>query len=72
MHALLCRVLIGVVRLYQVTVGFWLSGHCRFVPTCSEYMIEAIRKHGAATGLWRGLRRIVRCRPGGGYGYDPP
>ena len=65
------RVLITAVRCYQVAVRPLLVGGCRFVPTCSEYFIEAVRIHGPLGGLWLGLKRICRCRPGGAYGYDP-
>ena len=44
---------------------------CRFVPTCSEYMVEAIERHGWMRGLWLGLKRLGRCHPWGGAGYDP-
>ncbi len=63
--------LIGLVRGYQATLGPWLGGHCRFYPTCSQYTIDAIRRHGAWRGVWRGLRRVARCHPWGGSGYDP-
>jgi putative membrane protein insertion efficiency factor len=60
-----------MVRLYQVTLGFLMGGHCRFQPTCSEYSIEAFRTHGAFKGGWLTIRRILRCHPFGGHGYDP-
>jgi putative membrane protein insertion efficiency factor len=44
---------------------------CRFQPTCSKYASEAVARHGAMRGSWLALRRILRCRPGGGWGYDP-
>lgn len=44
--------------------------HCRFVPTCSEYTYEAVKKYGMIKGLWLGLKRVSRCRPGGGKGID--
>lgn len=44
---------------------------CRFSPTCSQYTIEALRKHGPVKGLWLAIRRILRCNPWGGSGYDP-
>lgn len=65
------RLLIYLVLAYRATLGFFLSGHCRFVPGCSQYMIDAIHKYGPWRGAWRGLRRIVRCHPLGGSGYDP-
>ncbi|MCA9235544.1 MAG: membrane protein insertion efficiency factor YidD [Planctomycetales bacterium] len=65
-------VLIALVRCYQWGVSPWLGPRCRYQPTCSQYCIEAVRKYGAVRGGWRGLRRICRCHPWGGSGYDPP
>jgi len=65
------KTLIFLVLLYRVTLGMVWGGHCRFQPTCSQYMIDAIRKHGPIKGLWRGVKRIGRCHPFGGDGYDP-
>jgi putative membrane protein insertion efficiency factor len=59
--------LIHFVLLYRVTLGQFLGGQCRFHPTCSQYAIDAINKYGP----WRGSRRILRCHPWGGRGYDP-
>ena len=63
--------LIHLVLLYRVTLGPFLGGHCRFTPTCSQYAIDAIRKHGPLRGSWRAAKRICRCQPWGGSGYDP-
>ncbi len=61
-----------LVRLYQVSLGPFLGGYCRFSPTCSQYAIEALQAHGAVRGTWLSLRRVGRCHPlGGGGGYDP-
>lgn len=65
------RSLIGVVRLYQRAASPWLPASCRYVPTCSAYAAEAIRAHGAGRGMWLTLRRLARCHPWGGCGYDP-
>lgn len=65
-------VLIALVRLYQIVLSPILGGQCRFTPTCSAYMIEAIQKYGPLSGAWRGLRRILRCHPFHPGGYDPP
>lgn len=59
------------VRLYQVTLGFWLGGHCRFHPSCSHYGIEALRTHGLLRGTWLTLRRIAKCHPLHEGGIDP-
>lgn len=58
------------IRLYQYTLGTILPNSCRFQPTCSEYALQAVQKRGAF-GYWLALRRILRCHPWGGYGYDP-
>ena len=65
------QLLIFFVLLWRVSLGRLLMGHCRFQPTCSQYMIDAIQKHGPWRGAWRGLRRIGRCHPLGPRGYDP-
>lgn len=63
--------LIALVRLYQLVISPWLRPACRFEPSCSAYAIEALRKHGALKGGWLTLRRLSRCHPWGGHGYDP-
>lgn len=60
-----------LIRLYQVTLGPLMGGHCRFEPTCSHYGIEAFRRHGPFRGTWLTFRRLIRCHPFGGSGYDP-
>lgn len=65
------RVLIAFVRVYQKTLALWLGGNCRFTPTCSEYGINALQRHGALKGSWLTIRRIARCHPFGGSGEDP-
>jgi putative membrane protein insertion efficiency factor len=64
-------ILILPIRFYQVAISPYTPPSCRFTPTCSQYAIEAIRKYGPFKGLWLAIRRILRCRPGGGSGYDP-
>jgi uncharacterized protein len=59
------------IRAYRLVGSPWLGRHCRFLPTCSEYALEALERHGAARGLALTLKRLARCRPGGGAGYDP-
>ena len=65
-------VIIGFVRLYQWTLSPIFGRQCRFRPTCSNYMIEAIEKYGAVRGTLKGIWRIVRCNPFCRGGYDPP
>lgn len=68
---MLGRILIGVVRGYQLLISSWTPPTCRFAPSCSSYAIEAIQAHGAFKGAWLAARRIARCHPWGGHGYDP-
>ncbi|MBR2299870.1 MAG: membrane protein insertion efficiency factor YidD [Alphaproteobacteria bacterium] len=63
--------LIKLVRFYQIFLSPLCGGCCRYKPTCSEYMIEALKKHGVVKGLYIGIKRIIRCHPWGGSGYDP-
>lgn len=63
--------LIAFVRFYQGAISPFFPNACRYTPTCSQYMVEAIQKHGALRGGWLGLKRIGRCHPWGGHGYDP-
>ena len=63
--------LIGLVKLYRLTISPWLGMNCRFQPTCSSYAIEALQVHGVVKGGWLAIRRIGRCHPWGGSGYDP-
>jgi uncharacterized protein len=63
--------LIIPVKLYQWLISPMLPGTCRYVPTCSEYAIEALKVHGPVKGLLMGTRRILSCHPWGGHGHDP-
>ncbi len=65
------RCLTAMVRLYQVSLSRWLGGQCRFIPTCSQYFIEAVRKKGAFRGTLKGVWRLLRCHPFSRGGYDP-
>jgi putative membrane protein insertion efficiency factor len=60
-----------LVAIYRGTLGLWLGGHCRYEPSCSQYLLDAVAKHGPWRGAWRGLKRIARCHPWGGFGHDP-
>jgi putative membrane protein insertion efficiency factor len=64
-------VFIGLVRFYQLAISPYFPPRCRYQPTCSAYSIEALQKHGALKGGWLALKRIGRCHPWGGTGYDP-
>lgn len=63
--------LILVVRLYQLGVSPYFPDACRFQPTCSQYMIDSIKEWGIFKGTWLGFKRMARCHPWGGHGYDP-
>ena len=64
-------VVLGFLKAYKVLLSPLFTGSCRFHPSCSDYMAEAVRVHGASRGVWLGLKRLSRCRPLGGYGVDP-
>ena len=63
--------LILIIRGYKRFISPVLPPACRYLPTCSVYAIEAIERHGTTKGLWLGTKRICRCHPWGGSGYDP-
>jgi putative membrane protein insertion efficiency factor len=65
------RIMLGLIRAYQLSLSLLLGRRCRYLPTCSDYTADAIRQHGPWAGFWLGLARIQRCRPGGGDGFDP-
>jgi putative membrane protein insertion efficiency factor len=60
-----------LVRAYQLIISPNLPQSCRYTPTCSQYTIEALEKHGPIKGLYYGVKRILSCHPWGGSGYDP-
>ncbi len=68
---MLARLLVMVVRGYQIAISPLLPPACRYTPTCSQYAIDALRRHGALKGSWLALRRIGRCHPFRRGGYDP-
>ena len=65
------HLLIALIRGYQVAISPWLGRNCRFYPSCSQYTLEAIERHGAVKGLWLGVRRVSRCHPFHPGGHDP-
>lgn len=67
----LSKILTGIVQFYKKFISPLTPATCRYEPSCSTYMIEAIRIHGPFRGTWMGLKRIARCNPWGGCGYDP-
>lgn len=65
------RITLGLIRLYQVAFSPMYSGACRFVPSCSAYADEAVRRFGVIRGGWLAVRRLARCRPLAAHGFDP-
>lgn len=65
------RILIGLIRFYQIFISPLKGQTCRFYPTCSEYSMQAIKKYGITMGLWKSLKRILRCHPFHPGGHDP-
>jgi uncharacterized protein len=68
---LLAIPLIVLIKIYQMLVSPLFPPTCRFSPTCSHYTLDALKKYGILKGAWLGFRRIIRCHPWGGSGYDP-
>lgn len=68
---LIKQIFIFPIRVYQWVLSPLLGSNCRFTPTCSSYMIEAIQEWGPLKGIWLGLKRIGRCHPWGPHGHDP-
>ncbi|HRP33876.1 MAG TPA: membrane protein insertion efficiency factor YidD [Agriterribacter sp.] len=62
---------IGLIKCYQLIISPILGPKCRFTPTCSQYALESIKKYGILKGGWLAIKRISRCHPWGGHGYDP-
>ena len=71
MKNIIAELLILPIKIYQQCISRFTPPSCRFTPTCSQYAIEALRKHGVFKGLYLAIRRILRCHPWGGSGYDP-
>ncbi len=63
--------LLALVKFYQYCISPLTPPSCRYVPTCSQYAVEALRKYGPIKGCWLTLKRLLRCHPWGGSGYDP-
>jgi uncharacterized protein len=65
------RLLIALVRGYRLVLSPWWGRQCRFTPTCSEFALEALERHGSLKGSWLAMRRIARCHPWHAGGFDP-
>ncbi|MGY4676397.1 membrane protein insertion efficiency factor YidD [Pasteurella sp. P03HT] len=70
-HSFGSKILIGLIRIYQLVISPLIGPRCRFTPTCSCYGIEALKTHGAIKGSWLTLKRILKCHPLNEGGYDP-
>lgn len=71
MKKILIAPFLFLVRFYQIIISPLLPATCRYQPTCSHYMVDALKKHGLFKGLYLGTKRILSCHPWGGSGYDP-
>jgi len=67
----LARAVLAAVAAYKGLLSPLVGGACRFLPSCSDYMAEAVRRHGAVRGAWLGVKRLARCHPLGAAGHDP-
>ena len=71
LNKLITFLVIKLIRLYQLILSPLLGSNCRFMPTCSEYAMESLKSHGLIKGIFLTLKRIGKCHPWGGHGYDP-
>jgi putative membrane protein insertion efficiency factor len=71
MSSLQAKAAMGLIKFYKNAISPILPAACRYTPTCSDYMLQAIQKYGAAKGTWLGIKRLSRCHPWGKSGYDP-
>ena len=71
MKRIFSLLLINPIKIYQIIISPLLGPSCRFTPTCSQYAVEAIQKYGPFKGSWLSFKRILKCHPWGGSGYDP-
>lgn len=71
MRKFLSKIFLMLIYFYKYAISPLFPPACRYTPTCSEYAVEVIKKYGPFKGLWLAFRRISRCHPWGGHGYDP-
>lgn len=71
MKKILRNILLLPVYFYRYCISPFTPSACRYLPTCSQYMVEAVKKYGIIKGGWLGIKRLLRCNPWGGSGYDP-
>jgi putative membrane protein insertion efficiency factor len=67
----LTNFVVSLINFYKYLISPLLGNNCRYLPTCSEYIKESVKKFGIISGVWLGLKRIIRCHPWGKGGYDP-
>ena len=67
----LSALIIAIIRSYQLIISPLIGPKCRYTPTCSQYGVQALQKHGLVKGIWLTIKRVGRCHPWGGHGYDP-
>ena len=69
------KILIGIIKIYKLFISPYVGNNCRYLPTCSDYFIESLNKHGLLKGISMGIKRLLSCHPikflGGGEGFDP-
>jgi putative membrane protein insertion efficiency factor len=68
---MLKRAALSLIRVYKLALSPLFAGSCRYTPGCADYMSESIERYGVLRGGWMGTRRLCRCHPFGGHGYDP-
>ncbi|MDT8412338.1 MAG: membrane protein insertion efficiency factor YidD [Vicingaceae bacterium] len=71
MKWILSKIVVLLIRVYQLSISPFLGANCRYSPTCSQYSLEAIEKYGPLKGGWLAIKRISSCHPWGGHGHDP-
>jgi uncharacterized protein len=71
LNSAISLLMIGLVKVYQYVISPILPNSCRYTPTCSQYAIIAIKKHGVIKGTFLAVKRIISCNPWGGHGHDP-
>ena len=75
MKKFIIKILITIIKLYKLIISPYLGNNCRYLPTCSEYLVESLNEHGVFKGITKGTKRILSCHPvkflGGGEGFDP-
>lgn len=68
---LISFIFVALIKFYQYSISPLTHSSCRYTPTCSQYAVEALKKYGPVKGSWLSVKRILRCNPWGGHGYDP-